>query len=530
MSITATITDFLIRARQKLTDITSEMKDLQDSGDVFYETLKSERIELSQFVDLVSQHNLQWIYAAGWTDEMIITEIHYLSDKYGLDRVTAILYDPLPPNYWVDYYVRYFTELRDTPNGYGGQALKFLRVNKEGTGIEFVPFTTIRRPQPWIGDGITDTFTVPDAHVYEIGAVMLLTVGGIPQRYSDYSVTGVNLSGDSIKLKEPPKQDVEVVLEYFTYVTNINTYNAYWGEIQGILSDQVDLWDALQNSAVTKEDITVAGVGSVGGYDDDDVIPQGTSFTQFVKDLLRKPIPPIYVQPEITFTPEFNGSHTTAITVEYGEDVAASFTSIFTQNDAGNMTEVTYTDSTGVYSCQQHDPSIACTHGFVFQPPTSGTGTIDSETNLFTASIHYLEGPTKDNNFGEPDPTGKIYEGDIEANATITWQFPRFYGLGQPANSTELRVLSKTFSNTFTLLTTTTDLVYSIAIPLHLEIESIIDTDAANFDIKTSYEYKGDIELVPIDNGNTMTYKIYTLSMAVPYSSVHHHNVTLKTI
>ena len=528
MNITSIITDFLIRARQKLTEMTSEMKDLQDTGDVYYETLKFERRELTEFVNLISQYNLQWIYAAGWTDEMIITEIHYLSDKYALDRVVAVMYDPLPPNYWVDYYVRYFTELRDTPNGYVGQELKGVRVNKEGTALEFVSFASIRRPEPWIGDGITDTFTISGAGVYEIGAVMLLTVGGIPQRFSDYAIIGVNVSDDSIKLKEPPADGIEIVLEYFTDVININNYTVRWGDIQGVLENQVDVWDAIQNSAITKEDITVSGVGSVGGYSDGDVIPQGTSLTQFINELLRKPIPPTYVQPEITFTPQFNGSHTTAITVEYGETVNASLTSVFTQNDAGAMTQDTYTDNISGYSCQQPDDSTPCTTALTIDPPPSSTTANDSVIDTFTSSIHYLEGPTKNNNFGEPDPTGKILEGDIAAHATVTWQFPRFYGLGQPASNSEIRVLNKTFSNTFTVLTTTTDLVYSIAIPLNRDIESIIDTDAANFDIKTSYEYKGEVGLNPINSGTAMTYKIYTLSLAVPYSIPHHHNVTLK--
>jgi hypothetical protein len=106
-----------------------------------------------------------------------------------------------------------------------------------------------------------------------------------------------------------------------------------------------------------------------------------------------------------------------------------------------------------------------------------------------------------------------------------------FFGsVGQaPLNSNDVRGLSgKIFtdgSNPFSISTGTINRIFSFALPAGAGLTSVIDVDALNANITTSY-LKSTFNV--LDSGGTATsYDVYTMTNAEPYSpNSHEHRVT----
>ena len=270
-------------------------------------------------------------------------------------------------------------------------------------------------------------------------------------------------------------------------------------------------------------EIKVQGV-TVGNWSDGDTIPEGTSLQSLFDTMFTKQIPPTYVAPTVRL------DGTTYQTKEYGEDLNYSLTSTFFKNDAGDLVTATYFEES-TQLCQYSDTTTPCTGTKRIDSP--GTTTDYARVN-YHVTVHHLEGPIKDDNLGHPYEPGHILEGDVSSpNEYNTWQYPRFYGPGEPTDSASLRTLTKSFSNSFTLHTGGSaegNLKFTVAVPPSKKISSIIDIDANNADLTGNYVANGTIDLVPISGGNNMTFKLYTLTIVSPYSSDHRHNVTLANI
>jgi hypothetical protein len=121
--------------------------------------------------------------------------------------------------------------------------------------------------------------------------------------------------------------------------------------------------------------------------------------------------------------------------------------------------------------------------------------------------------------------------GVISAVTTVSFLNLIFYGsVGQaPQSSNNVRALQgKIFtdgSNPFSISTGTTNRIFSFAVPAGTELTSVIDVDALNANITTSY-VKSTFNV--LDSGGTATsYDVYTMTNAEPYSpNSHEHRVT----
>ena len=116
------------------------------------------------------------------------------------------------------------------------------------------------------------------------------------------------------------------------------------------------------------------------------------------------------------------------------------------------------------------------------------------------------------------------------STSTITFYYALFYGPSAtaPADSAAVRALPSkqftTYSNPFTLNTGTTYTNFTVAMPATLSLSSVIDLDALNIDITSSYILS---TFNVNDGGGTATsYKVYTLTTGVAYSPSHRHQVT----
>ena len=132
---------------------------------------------------------------------------------------------------------------------------------------------------------------------------------------------------------------------------------------------------------------------TLGGYKTGDTISAGTSLETVVKKLFAKQIPPTYIAPTVSLTT--NGG-TSAGSYEIGTTISPQLKATFNKNDGGNLTEIKIIDvSSGTTS-----PLNATVDSFVLNGQIS-----------YRASATYEQGEVKNDNLGDPYPTGRIAAG-----------------------------------------------------------------------------------------------------------------------
>ncbi len=81
--------------------------------------------------------------------------------------------------------------------------------------------------------------------------------------------------------------------------------------------------------------VNIGDADGIGGYKNGTVIEKGTNINEFVKTLITKDVPPKLVEPSLYVS-------TSIDTNDAGSTAALSLIAIFTQNDAGNLAELSY--------------------------------------------------------------------------------------------------------------------------------------------------------------------------------------------
>lgn len=217
----------------------------------------------------------------------------------------------------------------------------------------------------------------------------------------------------------------------------------------------------------TTEDITAKGSSL---FPDGTVIPEGTTLTEFIKMLAIKRVAATYTAPTVKLA-------LSPTTFERGVATQITATGTFTKNDAGAKTSETTTP----------DPATKITN-----------------TTVFTYTVAYGEGATKNDNLGEPSPDGHITAGSVKATATATAYDPYYHGVGafdfDAKNGTKEVAPKASKAYTFTTANETS----FIASPY--EIRSIIDQN--NFDVTSSFTHASGT-YTRADN-TTITYHVYT--------------------
>lgn len=167
-----------------------------------------------------------------------------------------------------------------------------------------------------------------------------------------------------------------------------------------------------------------------------------------IKDAIVEP--PVYTPPTSTIT------NVTQV-LEVGSNIPIDIVQTFNQNDAGNKVSE---------EINKNGTTVSTTNSF------SETLTVPTTTTVYSGKVAYGEGATKNNNLGEPDPTGKILAGEVvSTNRTITPRYPFFYGVfnTKPTSITiDLDVMIKSMSDSNQDVTTTVnanDQFIAIAIP-----------------------------------------------------------------
>jgi len=301
---------------------------------------------------------------------------------------------------------------------------------------------------------------------------------------------------------------IEGILQLDTLPTNTGAGNIVYTGYGVLEIDGVVIYDGrggASGPSVFNADIPVvlSGGKTVGRFTNGQTIPSTGLTAEEVVTLISTE----YLIP--TFTSFSMGL---ASTVEVGT-ILTGFTNVtWSTSNSGNIVPDTIQidDVTGVTTLVQN---IA----------NDGSESID------------LQGPIQ--KIIEGSNTWRIATLDTQNNAALrnvstSWQYLQFYGVGTvPIDSANVRALGNqrfnSAGNNFTLNTGSVENIFVVALPLGKSISSVIDLDALNADITSEYVNTGSIN-VTIGGGEILSYDIYIMNPAIPYSSTHRHSITLN--
>ena len=275
------------------------------------------------------------------------------------------------------------------------------------------------------------------------------------------------------------------------------------------LEEQQDAIDVTSDDVVTSEAINYVLLpgNSFGNLTGSGTIPPGTNLQALLKSALEGYLSPTFA----TFT--LSGLSTT---LEVGTQLGGNRTATWTTTNPSNITpnSVDIFDSTGSTSLAL-DIANDGTEAVVVPSnvlPTTGW--------VFTISA----APTQGSPFGRTFTVAgsyRIFFAPVSVIPTTSAQVRAFVGTS----------IFNTGTTTFTLNTGTTEVNFMFAIPNTAgagntrTLTSVIDLDAANANLTSSYL----LTTFNVDdaNGVGVSYKVYSLTIAVPYSSNHRHQITI---
>jgi hypothetical protein len=154
--------------------------------------------------------------------------------------------------------------------------------------------------------------------------------------------------------------------------------------------------------------LNIASGKSLGKYQNGATIPAaGKTLDEFLFDISTETIPPTYTSPTVRLNPNTNQ------TVEIGTDPGIILLrNVYTQNDGGAVITTTYF---------KNDVSLG-------SASTNAPGSILSNLT-YKVNVAYAQGPVKNDNLGNPDPTGRIAAGTITSGyITYIPQSKKYWG------------------------------------------------------------------------------------------------------
>lgn len=157
---------------------------------------------------------------------------------------------------------------------------------------------------------------------------------------------------------------------------------------------------------------------SIGNWTDGKTVPEGITFTEWLKQAAQKAIPATYTKPSASIAN--NGGQASGV-VEAGTSITPKLRATFNKNDAGNLTALDV-----LKGGSKVGGGVTTPYDYIGEPIVIG-----DETITFVAKATYEEGEIKNNNLGQPSPNGHITAGSVNSsNYSIAGQRNLFYGTG----------------------------------------------------------------------------------------------------
>jgi len=309
-----------------------------------------------------------------------------------------------------------------------------------------------------------------------------------------------------------------------------NSPIAYHTQIIGIKSKDMAYMIAEDRSLISlgsdggeggmiDEEITLLGT-TLGGLSEGETIPEGTTLTEFVKMITQKRVVPTYKAPALSL------SGTGTKTVEAGTLLSATLTSIFTQNDAGAVTQ---------YKVQKNGTDVHTDTALSVYSPTPTV--IGDENWSFKSTAMYADGPIKADNMGDASPTGAIEAGSVSSgNVVYTGKRNAFYDADTETvaaeTSAEIRALTKMTlgvgqGDDWTITVPSGSRRVTIAYPATLRDPSkVAYVEQGNAEYKDLF-VKSEVAVEGADGFTAIEYKVFTYIMAVPTPATMTLTVTI---
>ena len=261
-----------------------------------------------------------------------------------------------------------------------------------------------------------------------------------------------------------------------------------------IANYRVGEYEEFEADTSTEEDILVSGT-NLGGLLEGQVIPAGTTFTEFLKMLLQKPEEFPYEVPKVSISldPE-------QMQHEVGSKVTPKINFEFVQNDGGEIVNVEF----GPNNNEQQEEVIILDEGNV----------------EYSVIVNFAEGPQKFDDFGEP--AGQpLPAGQLKAVCSYSGFRCNFFGADDKKvaceSSEEVRSLNKIVGDHFVVEAPIGSQRITIAVPANgkqpVSIEYNQQGDAeyiSNF-VKSTVSVSG-----AIPGENMMDYNVYTFIFLIP--------------
>lgn len=244
--------------------------------------------------------------------------------------------------------------------------------------------------------------------------------------------------------------------------------------------------------------VSLAGGKTFGRYEDGDTIPaSGLTSCEVIELATTEPIDPSV---SLSASPS---------TIETGTTVISNTLSFsYTINNPG---------------------ATVASVSLEFRRGNTGSWTVLTTNTALTSFVHNFTNASADQinyRYVVTDSQGST----ATATRNVSFSYQVFYGptSSAPTTSADVRSLPNSrFSsagNTFTLNTGSTEVNFSVAMPSTESITQVIDLDALNANITA--EYINNPFNVDDGGGTPVLYNVYTMTIAVPYSSDHRHQVT----
>lgn len=259
-------------------------------------------------------------------------------------------------------------------------------------------------------------------------------------------------------------------------------------------------------------EVQLGSDGTVGGLKTGDTIPEGTTMDELIKLLTQKSVPASYTQPGVTCRVS---TGTAAGSYEVGTEINTTIQGIFTQNDAGALTQIEVLKN-GVSILSQASSPITS---------EAQTFTLGEETVSFTAKATYAAGPVKNDNLGQPSPDGQIQAGSKTSSAvSFTGKRNLFYGTGvgaAPEASSEVvrglanKKLGPTNGTSFNINVAVGQQYVIIAYPATLRDLTKCFYVEQSTDLAANFE-KSNISVQGANGAAGADYKVYVYEMAIP--------------
>lgn len=244
-------------------------------------------------------------------------------------------------------------------------------------------------------------------------------------RAEDNSGTVLTFTDKSGSTKKVTVSDLFLTSASYNSETHILSFTVK-GVADPVTVDMSTLVGNSLSDVIVGEDesftVELGSGGTVGGFKTGDTISKDTSLETIIKKLLMKQVPPTYTAPSVSIA---NNGGTASGNHEIGTTITPKLRGSFTKNDAGAITSITIKKgSTEVGSAGTTSPHDVTDTEFVLSATTS-----------YSCTVNYAEGTVKNDNLGQPYPTGHIAAGSKTSSSYTFTPYRQGYFMGSSTST-----------------------------------------------------------------------------------------------